>query len=103
MMQKSTDITKRVAVDTDSDSDNSQKAAASKRQKVNSKPKIRHYLESYVDFGLTFVGSNENQQTKCLICSGIFSNSLMVPRKLKRHLQTKHASYATKDRFFYDC
>ena len=102
MMQKSTDTLKRQAADTDSNSDNSQKAAATKHHKVNVKPKVRHYLDSYVEYGFTFVGSNETQLPKCLICSETLSNALMVPSKLKRHLQTKHGSYATKGRVYFE-
>ena len=37
----------------------------------------------------------------CLMCGERLSNQVMMPSKLKRHLEGKHESVAQKEKFFF--
>ena len=43
-----------------------------------------------------YTSINNEQQPMCLICSESLASESMRPIKLKRHLTTRHASYAEK-------
>ena len=49
----------------------------------------RQDSESYLSFGFTFTGE---QTAPTPVMLGVWGKVVMVPSKLKRHLQTKHPS-----------
>lgn len=90
--------------DSCSDSDtNERKSSDCKRKpsECKEKSKVRRYLDSYIAFGFTYIGSEDKPQPKCVICCETFANASMVPSKLQRHLKTKHSNCVNKDKSYF--
>lgn len=65
------------------------------------KNKICTYQDTYIDFGFTWCGDEHYQKPKCVVCGETLSNGAMNPRKLKRHLSTKHEHLAKKSQQYF--
>ena len=63
--------------------------------------KKRKYSEDYIQYGFTWCGSEEAPNPHCVLCGEQLANQAMVPRKLIRHLKTKHSTYSGKDKDFF--
>lgn len=61
------------------------------------KKKVRHYNDSYLQYGFTWCGEVTCPKAVCLVCRETLANAAMVPSKLARHLETKHPAYQSKD------
>ena len=61
----------------------------------------RLYNEDYMKFGFTFTGDKTHPTPLCIICAQTLANSAMVPSKMKRHLETHHGEFATRDKTFF--
>ena len=60
--------------------------------------KRRKYDGNYISYGFIDAGGSIPQ---CVVCGQTFENSTMVPAKMTRHLQSKHAQYADKPVEFF--
>ena len=58
--------------------------------------KKRKYDESYLSFGFTWTGDEEEPNGLCKECGTVLPNSSLFPAKLKRHLETKHSQLKNK-------
>ena len=60
--------------------------------------KHRRYDDSYLDYGFrsTIVANEERPQ--CVICLKVLSSEIILPNKMKRHLETNHGSLVNKPR-----
>ena len=59
--------------------------------------KKRKYDESYLSFGFTWTGDEEEPNGLCVECGTVLSNGSLFPAKLKRHLETKHSQLKNKN------
>ena len=59
---------------------------------LEKKKKHRLYCNSYLNFGFTWCGDEEQPLPECLICDTKLSNKAMVPSKLSRHFSKKHGN-----------
>ena len=66
-------------VDAQSDQNLSVKRCTSKKAKPQP---TRKYNDSYVSFGFSWTGSDNNPLSECLVCEIKMSNESMVPSKL---------------------
>ena len=67
-----------------------------------SSKKKRKYNESYLQYGFTYTCINNEHRPVCLICNESLASESMKPIKLKRHLTTRHASYAEKPLMYFE-
>jgi len=67
----------------------------------NVKVKIRKYMDTYLDFGFTFVDQDGIQKPLCVVCGEVLSNQVMVPSKMQRHMDTKHSNLRGKNRIYF--
>ena len=58
--------------------------------------KKRKYDESYLSFGFTWTGDEEEPNGLCVECGTVLSNGSLFPAKLKRHLEAKHSQLKNK-------
>jgi hypothetical protein len=49
------------------------------------------YHDCYFSYGFTYTGSENHPCPECVVCGKKLCNESMVPRKLKRHFNTKHS------------
>jgi zinc finger BED domain-containing protein 5/7/8/9 len=68
---------------------------------INVMEKIRKYSEDYLKFGFSSVINNGIEKPQCVLCNAVLSVESMKPSKLKRHLETKHSEFASKDVDFF--
>ncbi|KAJ4433996.1 hypothetical protein ANN_16315 [Periplaneta americana] len=57
---------------------------------------FRKYDKSYLELGFTWCGNESEPKPRCVVCYDVLSSECMKPAKLKRHLETKHASVKIK-------
>jgi hypothetical protein len=50
------------------------------------------YDKSSLELGFTWWGNESEPKPRCVVCYEVLSNECIKPAKLKRHLETKHAS-----------
>ncbi|XP_057653801.1 zinc finger BED domain-containing protein 5-like [Diorhabda carinulata] len=50
----------------------------------------RKYCSEYLQYGFTFIGTDEEPLPQCVICFETLANESMKPSKLQRHISTKH-------------
>ena len=65
-------------------------------KKKKSRPN-RKYDKSYLSYGFTWTGDENQPQPLCLVCGCKMTNEAMVPSKLSKHFQTLHRSLQDKD------
>ena len=65
------------------------------------KPVKRKYNAELIRYGLTWCDNKEALKPQYVVCGKQLANRATVPSKLIRHLKTKHASYANKDKKFF--
>ena len=65
-------------------------------KKNRSRPN-RKYDKSYLSYGFTWAGDENQPQPLCLVCGCKMSNESMLPSKLSNHFQTSHRSLQGKD------
>lgn len=73
--------------------------SSSEQQKVKKK---RKYDPQYLSYGFTSIGDENAPDAICVLCHTILSNSSLVPAKLQRHLESKHAADKQKDKCFFE-
>ena len=64
--------------------------------------KKRKYSESYLQNGFTYTCINNEHRPMCFICNKSLASESMKPIKLKRHLTTRHSSYAEKLLLYFE-
>nr|XP_039253417.1 zinc finger BED domain-containing protein 5-like [Styela clava] len=64
--------------------------------------KKRKYDETYLRFGFTWTGDEEEPNGLCLECGTVLSNGSLFPAKLKRHLETKHSQLKNKNIDYFE-
>lgn len=69
----------------ESDSGSEQNISASKKAKPRA---TRKYDESYLSFGFTWTGSEDNPLPLCIVCGCKMANESLLPSKLSKHLKT---------------
>ena len=62
---------------------------------------IRKYDSSYLSFGFSWSGTEQEPRPQCVVCSDVLSNECMKPAHLKRHLTTQHAVLKDKPIAFF--
>ena len=69
-------------------------------------PKIemlkRKYDNNYLDYSFTFLEGHNEQLSQCVICHKTFSNDLLKPYQLKKHLFNVHPKFVGKERQFFE-
>ena len=65
-----------------------------KKQKLVKK----QYKEDYIQYGFSWCDNKDAPKPLCVVCLEQLANEAMVPRKLIRHLITKHAAHAHKNK-----
>ena len=65
------------------------------------KPVRRKYKAEYIRYGFTWCDNEKAPKPQCVVCGEQLANNPMIPSKLIRYLKTKHASYANKDKEFF--
>ena len=73
-----------------------------KTKTIHSSIKKRKYNKSYLQYGFTYTCINNEHRPVCLICNESLASESMKPIKLKRHLTTRHASYAEKPLMYFE-
>ena len=57
----------------------------------------RQHSEEFLKYGFVVCGEAKGEpRPQCVICNEVLANESLKPSKLKRHLETKHRSLATK-------
>ncbi|KAM4807621.1 zinc finger BED domain-containing protein 5-like [Rhinophrynus dorsalis] len=59
--------------------------------------KIRKYSDEFLKYGFTYIVAAGIEKPQCVICTEVLSAESMKPNKLKRHFDSKHPSFASKD------
>lgn len=62
----------------------------------------RPYKNEFLNMGFTEVKDHGVSKPQCVLCMEVLSNESMKENKLKRHLETKHATFANNDRKFFE-
>ena len=70
---------------------------AVKKQKIVK----RQCREDYIHCGFFWCGNEDAPKPLCVICGEQLVNKAMVPGKLMRHLNTKHAVHAHKNKNYF--
>ena len=65
-------------------------------KKNKSRPNCK-YDKSYLSYGCTWAGDENQPQPLCLVCGCKMSNESMLPSKLSKHFQTSHCSLQGND------
>ncbi|XP_053431246.1 protein ZBED8-like isoform X2 [Nycticebus coucang] len=65
--------------------------------RVEKNIKKRKYSEDFLQYGFTSIITAGIEKPQCVICCEVLSAESMKPNKLKRHFDSKHPSFASKD------
>ncbi|XP_039266311.2 zinc finger BED domain-containing protein 5-like [Styela clava] len=63
--------------------------------------KKRQYEEDYLKYSFTSLVIVGIEKPQCVLCNVVLSAESRKPSKLKRHLETKHSKYTTKNLEFF--
>lgn len=66
------------------------------------KSKHRKYDESYMDYGFTYTVVGNEERPQCVICFKVMAVGSMLSNKMKRHLETVHATLINKPRTYFE-
>ena len=69
--------------------------------KKSKKTSSRQYGDSYLPYGVTWIGDATLPLPLCLVCGTKLANEAMVPSKLKRHLDSQHFTLKEKSTAFF--
>ena len=61
----------------------------------------RQYKEDYIQYEFSWCGNEDASKPLCVICVEQLANKAMVPDKLMRHFNTKHAVHAHKNKKYF--
>ncbi|XP_057654818.1 zinc finger BED domain-containing protein 5-like [Diorhabda carinulata] len=61
----------------------------------------RKYCSEYLQYGFTFIGTDEEPLPQCVICFETLANESMKPSKLQRHITTKHPVCSNKPLIYF--
>jgi len=61
----------------------------------------RKYIDTFLDYGFTFIERGDEQLPQCVICFKTFSNASMKACQLKQHLSNTHPQFTDKNRSFF--
>uniref|UniRef100_A0A672FBK0 C2H2-type domain-containing protein n=1 Tax=Salarias fasciatus TaxID=181472 RepID=A0A672FBK0_SALFA len=62
---------------------------------------VRKYDSSYLQFGFSWSGTEEEPRPQCVVCGDVLSNESMKPAHLRRHLLTRHPGLKDKPLDFF--
>jgi len=65
------------------------------------KKMFRKYCPEYLQYGFTFIGTEEEPIPQCVLCFETLANESMKPSKLRRHISTKHPETLNKPLMFF--
>ena len=68
---------------------------------LEKKKKHQLYCNSYLNFGFTWCGDEEQPVPECLISHTKLSNETMVPSKLSRYFSKKHGNLSDKPASYF--
>jgi hypothetical protein len=77
------------------ESENKQGTSSTSGKSVK-KHKNRKYDDNYLDFGFTSTEVDGEERLQCVLCMKVLASACMLPSKLKRHLESTHASVVSK-------
>jgi len=61
----------------------------------------RKYIDTFLDYGFTFIERGDKQLPQCVICFKTLSNASMNAYQLKQHLSNSHPQFTDKNRSFF--
>jgi len=62
----------------------------------------RKYIDTFPDYGRTFIERGDEQLPHCVICFKTLSNASMNAYQLKQHLSNTHPQFTDKNRRFFE-
>lgn len=65
------------------------------------KKMFRKYCPEYLQYGFTFIGTDDEPIPQCVLCFETLANESMKPSKLQRHISTKHPECLNKPLIFF--
>lgn len=65
------------------------------------KKMFRKYCPEYLQYGFTFIGTEEEPIPQCVLCFETLANESMKPSKLQRHISTKHPEALEKPLMYF--
>ncbi|XP_039180852.1 zinc finger BED domain-containing protein 5-like isoform X2 [Crotalus tigris] len=69
--------------------------------RVEKNIKKRKYNKDFLQYGFTSIISEGIEKPQCVICCKVLSAESMKPNKLKRHFDTNHPSFTSKDTNYF--
>jgi len=62
----------------------------------------RKYIDTFLDYGFTFIERGDEQSPECVIRFKTLSNVSMNAYQLKQHLSNTHPQFTDKNRSFFE-
>ncbi|KAK1336735.1 LOW QUALITY PROTEIN: hypothetical protein QTO34_002770 [Cnephaeus nilssonii] len=70
-------------------------------ERVEKNVKKRKHSEDFLQYGFTSIITARIEKPQCVICCEVLSAESMKPNKRKRHFDSKHPSFASKDTNYF--